>query len=137
MNMKKTETCYNNVAQVLFDMIPEEWGKLVLYYENVNDSSTIYYYYYPLNSDKPVYWLDVNNIFIIDNKEQYEQINQLFDLFGEIYDDFISQKQERWTSLTYIIENRKVRISYSYEDISDMSILEIEEKWKAKNGIKE
>ena len=124
---------YQNIADVLVEMIPEEWEKILLYAEIREGFSQVYFYYYPVKQEKPVYSLDIVDIFNLD-KNLYKTFKQeLNDCFEELWTEFIVQNQEQWTSLTYILDNKgRMKISYGYDDISEFSPDEKQDKWEAK-----
>ncbi|MDG4850796.1 immunity protein YezG family protein [Peribacillus frigoritolerans] len=47
-------------------------------------------------------------------------------------EEFKEQEQELWTNLTFILDNTgKMKINYGYEDISELSPVEKQDKWEA------
>ena len=52
-----------------------------------------------------------------------------------MWNEFKIQEQERWTHLTYIYSADKVKINYGYEDISELSSIEKQDKWEAEYKI--
>jgi len=136
MKIMKTEKIYQEVFNTLIEIIPEEWNQTVLYFEHLNYSTEIYFYYYSSNTNEPIYWGDIKRLFQIDISYHKELINRLFYLFTELYNHFVSEGQEPWTSLTYIIDRKgKLNIDFSYEDIFEMSHDEIEAKTGDRCGV--
>ncbi|MDR9798430.1 DUF600 family protein [Aeribacillus pallidus] len=132
METKKMEQIYQKIANTLVKMIPEDWSKVYLYAELREGYKKVFFYYYPENGVKPVYSLDINDLFYV-NEEEYDGLeNDLYNCFSKLREEFIEQDQEPWTNLTFILDNTgKMKINYGYEDISHLSPVEKQEKWEA------
>ncbi len=126
------EVIYQKVANILVDMIPEYWEKILLYAEVREGFSQVYFYYYPKNQEKPVYSLDIPDIFNVD-KHQHKKLKQeLYKCFEELWNEFNVQDQDQWEYLTYILNNSgQMKLNYGYDDISQISPDEKQEKWEA------
>lgn len=126
------EAIYQKVANILVEMIPEEWEKILLYAEVREGFSQVFFYYYPINQEQPVYSLDIVDMFNIDKPLHRKLKQELYDCFEELWNEFMVQDQELWTSLTYILDNMgKMKLNYGYEDISEISPDEKQDKWEA------
>lgn len=126
------ETIYQKVANILVEMIPEEWEKILLYAEVREGFSQVFYYYYPVNQEQPVYSLDIVDMFNIDKPLHRKLKQELYDCFEELWNEFRIQDQEQWTSLTYILDNMgRMKLNYGYDDISEISPDEKQDKWEA------
>lgn len=99
------EQLYQNIANTLVGMIPEGWSKIYLYAELREGYKKVFFYYYPINGVKPVYSLDINDLFHI-NEEEYDGLeNDLYNCFSKLREEFTEQDQEPWTNLTFILDN--------------------------------
>lgn len=126
------EAIYQKVANILVEMIPEEWEKILLYAEVREGFSQVFFYYYPVNQEQPVYSLDIVDMFNIDIPLHRKLKQELYDCFEELWNEFMVQDQELWTRLTYILDNMgKMKLNYGYEDISEISPDEKQDKWEA------
>ena len=126
------EAIYQKVANILVEMIPDEWEKILLYAEVREGFSQVFFYYYPVNQEQPVYSLDIVDMFNIDKPLHRKLKQELYDCFEELWNEFMVQDQELWTSLTYILDNMgKMKLNYGYEDISEISPDEKQDKWEA------
>lgn len=136
METGKMEHFYQKAANILIDMIPEDWDKVLLYAEIREGYSQIYFYYYPShqhNGNRPVYSLDIMDIFEIDINYHRDRKRELYECFEELWNEFKIQGQEQWSNLTYILESTgRMNIQYGYEDISQMNPVEKQEQWEAK-----
>ncbi len=126
------EAIYQKVANILVEMIPEEWEKILLYAEVREGFSQVFFYYYPVNQEQPVYSLDIVDMFNIDKPMHRKLKQELYDCFEELWNEFKVQDQELWTSLTYILDNMgRMKLNYGYDDISEISPDEKQDKWEA------
>lgn len=126
------EATYQKVANILVEMIPEEWEKILLYAEVREGFSQVFFYYYPVNQQQPVYSLDIVDMFNIDKPLHRKLKQELYDCFEELWNQFMVQDQELWTSLTYILDNMgRMKLNYGYDDISEISPDEKQDKWEA------
>ncbi|WP_062049670.1 immunity protein YezG family protein [Bacillus sp. JCM 19034] len=132
METKQMEAIYQKVANILVEMIPEEWEKILLYAEVREGFSQVFFYYYPVNQEQPVYSLDIVDMFNIDKPMHRKLKQELYDCFEELWNEFKVQDQELWTSLTYILDNMgRMKLNYGYDDISEISPDEKQDKWEA------
>lgn len=130
LETKKMEQIYQQVANTLVNIIPEEWNKIYLYAEFREGYKKVFFYYYPENGGGVVYSLDIIDSFNINEDEFDELENELYSSFSRLWEQF--KEQEQWTSLTFILDNTgKMKINYGYEDISQLSPVEKQEKWEA------
>lgn len=132
MDTKKMEKIYQQIADTLINMVPEEWKKIFLYAEYREEYKKIFFYYYPNSEENPVYSLDITDIYNIDENKFEELENELYNYFYALWMEFEEQKQEKWTNLTFILDNTgKMKINYGYDDISELSPVEKQDKWEA------
>ncbi len=132
METKKMEQTYQQIANTLVNIVPEAWNKIFLYAEYRDGYKKVFFYYYPESGVKPVYSLDITDLFSINEDEFDELENKLYQCFSELWEEFKEQEQELWTNLTFILDNTgKMKINYGYEDISQLSPVDKQEKWEA------
>ena len=138
MNTERMEELYQSIGQQLNTIIPEDWDKVLLYSEVTEWSNRTYFYYYALNKNNPVYSLDIEHIYNVDEDEDDEQLQQLYHYFRELWSEFKSQNQEPWTNLTLeLSSNGKLNIDYSYNSLQNVDNYEQQVFWEyEKLGIK-
>ncbi|WP_419893141.1 immunity protein YezG family protein [Oceanobacillus kimchii] len=132
METKNMEEIYQEVADILVNMVPEEWNRILLYAEIREGYRKVFFYYYTNNN--PIYSLDIPDLFQID-EDSFESLeDDLYNCFSALWNEFKSQDvQEPWTSLTFILDNSgKMNIDYGYEDISELSPVEKQDDWEEK-----
>lgn len=133
MQTKGMGQLYTKIAKVLTDIIPEDWEKIYLYAELGDRYRQIIFYYYPKKSDSPIYSLDITDKFNINEKQFDERETRLYNCFSELRKEFQRQGQEPWTNLTFILDcTGKMKIDYAYDNTSQISSVEKQDKWEAK-----
>lgn len=126
METNNMEEIYQEVADILVNMVPEEWNRILLYAEIREGYRKVFFYYYTNNNH--VYSLDIPDLFQID-EDSFESLEgDLYNCFSALWNEFKSQDvQEPWTSLTFILDNSgKMNIDYGYEDISFSELSPVE-----------
>ncbi|HEX9061355.1 MAG TPA: immunity protein YezG family protein, partial [Clostridia bacterium] len=96
MNLKNTDAIFQKIANIINGMIPEEWDKVYLYGEILEDVQEGFFYYYPTNSNKPAYYYYVPQEFDIDEDEYDKLHEQLLDNLSELWQEFKNSDQEVW-----------------------------------------
>lgn len=79
-----------------------------------------------------MYSLDITDLFHM-NEDKYDELeNNLYHCFSRLWEEFKEQEQQQWTNLTYTLDNTgRMKINYGYEDLSELSPVEKQEKWEA------
>ncbi|ART75178.1 cytoplasmic protein [Sutcliffiella horikoshii] len=132
METKNMEIIYQKVANILVEMIPEEWEKVLLYAEVREGFSQVFFYYFPLNQQQPVYSLDIVDSFNVEKTSHKKLKQELYECFENLWNEFKIQDQEQWTNLTYLLDNSgRMKLNHGYDDISELSPDEKQDKWEA------
>ena len=127
------EKTYQEIVNVLVEIIPEDWSEIYLYAEYGEGYKKVFFYYYPTANEKPIYSLDIPHDFKVDVENHNIMRRKLYDLFEVLWMEFKEQDQEQWTLLTFILDNTgEMKIDYSYEDIADLSPTDKQDEWEAK-----
>ncbi|MGZ0086032.1 immunity protein YezG family protein [Caldibacillus thermoamylovorans] len=82
METYKMEYIYQQIADILVNMIPEAWRKILLYAEFREGYKKIFFYYYPEKEGEPVYSLDITDLFDVDENEFDRLENELYSCFS-------------------------------------------------------
>lgn len=134
METSKMEELYQNAAEILNNMIPVPWKKIYLYAEVSEDSRQVIFYFYPEDKNVPIYSLDITNNFNVEEQYLDDLEDELYETFTELWDEFEKQKQEKWTNLTFILDNSgEFNIDYKYNDLSEVDSYEQQIIWEYKN----
>ncbi|OMI28476.1 cytoplasmic protein [Bacillus haynesii] len=133
MDENKLNTIYQEIAETVVETIPEEWSKVLIYGEILEDVQKGFFYYYPEGNDSPVYCHNIPEFFSIE-KEDYRNLwRQLINNLEKLWYEFKNSDQKTWTSLTMIIQSDgEFNIDYDYEDLSDADDYERRIVWEHK-----
>ncbi|MRX72839.1 DUF600 family protein [Bacillus lacus] len=132
METKVTQKLYQKIVNTLVNIVPEEWEKIYLYAEFREGYKKVFFYYYTQFRAKPVYCLDITDLFNISVYAYDELENELYKYFTVLWEEFEIQEHEQWTNLTFIIDSTgKMKINYGYENLSEISSIEKQNYWEA------
>jgi uncharacterized protein (TIGR01741 family) len=130
---RKLNEIYGKIADALNDVIPENWDRVYMYAELVEDVSEVFFYYYPSGSNEFIYCLDIPKLFEVSENEYDSLMDKLTDELYKLWYEFKNNGQEQWTNLTFILESSgKFKIDYDYTDLSNASPRKQHWIWKYK-----
>lgn len=133
METERMAELYQQIAEMVNDIIPEEWIKVFVYAEVQEDVSKVDFYYYPEGKENPVYVLEIIDLFEIDEDYLDNLRNKLSDCFEELWNEFVRNNENVWTNLTFILDRTGVfKIDYEYEDLSEVDDFERQVIWRFK-----
>lgn len=133
MESKNMELIYPKIANLLLNMIPEEWDKVLVYSEVREGYERMYFYYYPKNGLNPIYSLDIVDNFDVDEEVLENKEMGLYECFRELWNEFKNQRQKQWTYLTFILYSTgKMNIEYNYSNVSEISPVDKQNDWMKK-----
>lgn len=117
-------------------MIPEEWATAKLYAESWPGYFTVYFYYDPVSTNRPILNLDLPDLYSVDPDEFLLQKRRLRRTVLALQQLFGEEKMETWTNFTFILNHDGMfQAEYGYEDLTELDPGEKREAWKAKYGI--
>lgn len=112
------ESLYQEIANQVNNVIPEDWSRLLLYSEMDQYRGATFFYYYPVEGKDPIYSLDIEDMEHIDMDEVQNGLSNLNGLLRDLWNEFIENKQEPWKSLNLSLDSEgKFNIQYSYDDL--------------------
>ena len=122
---KNMKDKYEQIQNLLFEMIPEKWDKIFLYasiMDRIGNVQTgeLYFYYLPkgLLKKKPVNVYEVPSKFNIDETKYTKFVDELYKKIKELRQDFVDTDQKLWTNVTISIENCNFKVEYGYEELN-------------------
>lgn len=121
---KNMKDKYEEIQNLLFDMIPEKWEKIFLY-ASITDrtgnvqTGELYFYYLPKSilKRKPVNVYEVPAKFNLDEGQYTKLVDSLYENIKDLRQDFIDTDQELWTNVTMSIEKCTFKVEYGYEEL--------------------
>lgn len=132
MITSQMEELYQQIADAIIGMIPEEWGWIKLYTEYWDGYYASYFFYAPSRGGEPVYCLDIPDRFEVD-EELFNQLKEsLYNQQKSLWMQFAGQ--EPWTNLTLTLTiGGNMKMEYGYEDLSGLDPIEKQQRWEAKH----
>lgn len=134
--MQKTETerLYQQIADTIVEMIPEEWSRVLLYAQVDEESAIVYFYYFPKGKDTPEYSLDITGKWDVPPAEYNAVEKKLYDLFIGHWRETRAQGRQAWTNLTLKLDRRgRIEIDYDDSDKEESDAYEDLVIWKYRN----
>ncbi|MCW1928111.1 immunity protein YezG family protein [Bhargavaea beijingensis] len=132
MNTSKMEELYQQIADTIIGMIPEEWNWVKLYTEYWDGYYASFFFYAPSHGGESVYSLDIPDRFEVD-EELFNQLKEsLYNHQKSLWMQFAGQ--EPWTNLTFsLTSGGDMMIEHGYEDLSDLDPIGKQDRWEAKH----
>lgn len=111
---------YRNIVKKVDEIIPVKWKKIILYSEVTEELIISYFYFYENNNNEPVYSLDIDEKYDLDDEEIEKLSDELDEYLRELWNIFSLEKQQQWTNLTLYLNNiGEFNIDYDYRDLSN------------------
>ena len=79
---------YGEIAETIKTMIQEDWTMVKMYAQIIDDSSMIFFYYYPSDGSDPVINLEIPGRFEVDKNEFRESKLQLWQQILSLSEEF-------------------------------------------------
>src|SRR5690625_1416623 len=115
---KELKSIYQEIAETVNKMIPEEWEKFY-FYAQISDTGggTYFFYNTPNNLNDFQYSVEIPYNFTVNRNVFDEYNNNLFDLADKMREVFKKHEQELWYSFTMSLERSgKFNIHFDYTD---------------------
>ncbi|EUJ32211.1 antitoxin YezG family protein [Listeria cornellensis] len=118
--IKKLNALYQQIAETVNQMIPEEWENFH-FYAQVSDTGGGTYFYYKSNEyNEYVYSLDIPKLYKLDEKKFKELKRSLLPTSEEIRNVFKENDQEPWDSFTMSLQKSgKFKMHFDYTNWFD------------------
>ncbi|GMA98772.1 immunity protein YezG family protein [Pelosinus sp. IPA-1] len=134
METSVMEDIYGKIANIVSEMIPEEWDKVYLYAQVSEGVQSFYFHYYPQGQKNTVYSPDIVDIFDVDEDSMDMLTLDLCNCCKELWEEFKNSKQDLWTNLTFILESTgEFKIDYDYTELSEIDDYERQIIWEYNN----
>ena len=108
---------YGKIAEILDGMIPDDWKKIYLYGEVLEDSRMVYFYFKRKSDDEVVYCHDIPTRYNVDKNIYREILRELIICVNQLHDEYKENNDKVWTNLTFTLEcDGSFNIKFNYED---------------------
>lgn len=133
MDTSKCELIYSQIANMLNEIIPVEWSKILLYAEVEPGVVDIYYCFYERDCGTLVQYEEIKKKYKVDDTALSLKQLKLAKIVYSLNNEFSKINKNRWTSMTFILEySGKFHIDFGYENLSDSNNLDRRKQWKKK-----
>ncbi|KNH10460.1 MULTISPECIES: immunity protein YezG family protein [Priestia] len=133
---EKLQNLYQEIAETVNNMIPEEWEKFYFYAQISEDGGGTYFFYNQPEDKKTYHYsLEITERFAVSEMKFNEQEDKLFDLSSELREVFDEYNQDLWYSFTMSLDsegNFSVSFDYTNWFNTDYGFLEQLKIWKFK-----
>ncbi|MED4390545.1 antitoxin YezG family protein [Priestia aryabhattai] len=126
---------YQEIAETVNNMIPEEWGEFYFYAQIDESGGRVYFFYKSIRDNSYTYSLDIPKQFNISELEFNNEEDKLFELSEQLREIFKENNQELWYSFTLMLEQTgKFSVSFDYTDWlnTDYGFVSQKKIWKYK-----
>ncbi len=125
---------YQQIADTIVEMIPEEWSRVLLYAQVNEESAIVYFYYFPKGKDAPEYSLDIARKWDVPAAEYNALEKKLYDLFIVHWREASKQGLPAWTNLTLRLDRSgSIEMDYDASDKENNDAYEDLVIWKYRN----
>ena len=122
MDTKNMGYIYEEIANKLNEIIPDEWTNIYLYVEVLDDSREVYFYFDSINSNDIVYGHDIPITYNVDKKIYRQLLKELMKFIVDLHVEYKENNNTIWTNLTFLLDSSgKFNINFNYDDILNSS----------------
>ncbi|AIS61320.1 immunity protein YezG family protein [Listeria ivanovii] len=119
--MEKTlNLLYKEIAEIVNQMIPEQWEEFYFYAQISKTGGGVYFFYKSQQHNDYVYSLDILKLFNVNEKDFKKHEYELYKKCKSIYKIFEENEQELWYSFTMSLEKTgRFKMHYDYTNWFD------------------
>ncbi|MBT2711589.1 TIGR01741 family protein [Pseudomonas sp. ISL-88] len=136
METKRMQDLYQLIGEKLNDIIPDEWTKIYLYAEILDDSTMVLFHFKTPESNQIIYSQDIPSHYNVSKDIFKTLLRELRELFEELRTEHRNNNDDVWTNLTLTLDNSgEFQLDYNYDDIlaSELDGYERIAIWEYKN----
>lgn len=118
METPKMGNLYQEIANKVDGMIPEEWTKVYLYGEILSDSRTVYFFYNRASDGKLIYSHDIPSVCKVDKRLYLQFLHELTLKINELHVEYKENNEKVWTNMTLVLNrNGQFDMKFGYDDV--------------------
>ncbi|WP_261131503.1 antitoxin YezG family protein [Bacillus sp. Marseille-Q3570] len=130
--MQRINYLYQEIANTILSMIPDEWDKIYLFAEVHEEFSQIFFYYFNSNGDL-IYSLNIPEVYNLDEGSQDELEFKLGTHVNELWNVYKDSELGDWSIMTFILnKNGDFKTEFEYVDPDESDAYENAVIWKYK-----
>ncbi|SDB90975.1 immunity protein YezG family protein [Shouchella lonarensis] len=115
----QVESYYQQMANLIVDMIPEDWQEVKLYAESRRGYQGIFFYYFSNEKDEWVYYMDIPEKCDVP-QEEFDNLNtNLSFCIKDFKNDYEAEFEEPWTGFQLTLShNGNFNVHFNYDENS-------------------
>ena len=124
IDTSRTRELYQEIANTITDMIPDEWTNIYFYGEVLNDSTTAFFYYKQAKTGALLYCHYIPEVYKV-SKDAYDKIlSDLYAMLRELRNEYKNNDKAVWTNFTLTMDNDgNFNVKYNYDDVLNTDLL--------------
>lgn len=121
---------YAEIANQLNEIIPVEWKRIIMYAEDLGDSSSVSFYFYT-KEDKNIHHSgNIPEDFSVHRNIFRKLLRELRGTIKNLRNEFDKENEKLWYTLTFVLEEDwKFKVKFGYEIDNEISCFEREVIW--------
>ena len=126
-NLKKY---YVKIANQLNNIIPIEWKKIIMYAEDLGDSSSVSFYFYTKEDDNIHHSGNIPEDFSVSRNIFRKLLRELRGTIKNLRNEFNKENEKLWYTLTFVLEEDwRFNVKFGYEIDKEISDFERQVIW--------
>lgn len=127
---KKIELCYEELKELLIEILPIEWDKVWFRFEIDKFEESGQYFVLEHNSERIMTFCDMVDNGIIDDNTFDDDFEKMTNIGAKIFNTDMESGSPTWTCLTFLLDKSGAfNIEYSYDDLNDLGRIERKINW--------
>lgn len=112
---KELNKLYNEIAQMVNDMIPVEWNNFYFNGEVKEGEGGVFFFFKPKGEEQYIFSHYIPKLYNVDKRAYNKELHRLFELTVELQRVFTDNDQEAWFSVTLLLNDAgKLNVRFDY-----------------------
>lgn len=121
---------YAEIANQLNEIIPVEWKRIIMYAEDLGDSSSVSFYFYTKEDNNIHHSGNIPEDFSVSRNIFRKLLRELRCTIKNLRNEFDKENEKLWYTLTFTLEEDwRFNVKFGYEIDNEMSDFEREVIW--------
>ena len=121
---------YAEIANQLNEIIPVEWKRIIMYAEDLGDSSSVSFYFYTKEDNNIHHSGNIPEDFSVSRNIFRKLLRELRCTIKNLRNEFDKKNEKLWYTLTFTLEEDwRFNVKFGYEIDNEMSDFEREVIW--------
>ena len=121
---------YAEIANQLNEIIPVEWKRIIMYAEDLGDSSSVSFYFYTKEDNNIHHSGNIPEDFSVHRNIFRKLLRELRCTINNLRNEFDKENEKLWYTLTFVLEEDwRFNVKFGYEIDNEISDFEREVIW--------